>query len=81
MATIAALAWRYGINIKGAIMSNTVNDVDEVATLVKRLQRAGHGVRQLPDGGFLAHRWGMSVHLPDLAALQRFAHNVLGGKK
>lgn len=62
-------------------MSTTVNDVDEAATLVKRLQKAGHGVKQLQDGTWLAHRWGMSTTLPDLAGLRRFAHNVLGGTK
>ena len=62
--------------------TSTVNDVDDAATLVRRLQRAGHGARQLSDGGgWLVHRWGMSVHLPDLAALRRFAHNVLGETK
>lgn len=60
-------------------MSNTVNDVDQATMLVQRLQKAGHGCKQLPDGTWLAHRWGMSVHLPDLAALRRFANNVLGG--
>ena len=55
---------------------------DEADTLGARLQRAGHGARQLSDGsGWLVHRWGMSVQLPDLAALRRFANNVLGSTK
>ncbi len=54
---------------------------DEAAELVARLQKAGHGVRQLQDGTWLAHRWGMSVHLPDLAALRKFANNAIGGMK
>lgn len=62
-------------------MSNTVNDVDQADELVAKLQQAGHGARALPGGGWLVHRWGMSVHLPDMAALRRFAHNVLGGTK
>lgn len=61
--------------------TSTVNDVDDAAELVARLQKAGHGVRQLQDGTWLAHRWGMSVHLPDLAALRRFATNALGGTR
>ena len=62
--------------------TSTVNDVDEADTLVARLQKAGHGARQLADGsGWLVHRWGMSVHLPDITALRRFACNVLGGTK
>lgn len=59
--------------------TSTVNDVDQAATLVARLQKAGHGARQLADGTWLIHRWGLSVHLPNLEALKRFAHNVLGG--
>lgn len=62
-------------------MSITVNDVDEAAALVARLQRAGHGVRQLQDGTWLVHKWGMSTTLPDLDALRRFANTVLGGTK
>jgi hypothetical protein len=58
-----------------------ITSQDEADELVARLQKAGHGARALPDGGWLVHRWGMSVHLPDLAALRRFAHNVLGGTK
>ncbi|MBK7001282.1 MAG: hypothetical protein IPH35_15305 [Rhodoferax sp.] len=54
---------------------------DEADTLVARLQKAGHGARQLQDGTWLAHRWGLSVHLPDITALRRFANNVLGGTK
>ena len=47
---------------------------------IKLVKAFGHGTRQLSDGGgWLAHRWGLSVHLPDLAVLRRFAHNVLGG--
>lgn len=64
-------------------MSNVeqlITGQDEADVLAARLQKAGHGARRLSDGsGWLVHRWGMSVHLPDLAALRRFAHNVLGG--
>ncbi len=65
-------------------MSNVeqlITGQDEADELVTRLQKAGHGCKQLPDGTWLAHRWGMSVHLPDLAALKRFAHNILGSTK
>jgi len=44
--------------------------------LIAQLEKAGHHVHRLENNGFLAARWGMTLHCPDLAALVKFAKQV-----
>lgn len=45
------------------------------ATIIARLEKAGHTVSRL-ENGYLASRWGLTLHCPDLAALVGFAKQV-----
>jgi len=44
--------------------------------LIAKLEKAGHHVHRLENNGFLAARWGMTLHCPDLASLVQFARKL-----
>lgn len=46
------------------------------AMLIAQLEKRGHHVQRLPKNGYLASQWGLTVHLPDAAALAAFAKKV-----
>ena len=50
-------------------------DTARLATIAAKLELAGHIVQKF-ETGFLVSRWGMTMHLPDFAALEKFARQV-----
>lgn len=46
------------------------------ATLIERLQAAGHQVHQDRVGGFLVTRWGMTRHCIDGESLHAFVNQL-----
>lgn len=46
------------------------------ATLIEKLQAAGHDVHAGKAGDFTVSRWGMSRHCQDFESLQSFAQQV-----
>jgi hypothetical protein len=48
----------------------------KVATLIAAMALSGHEVHELTGGGFIAIRWGMPRHCPDVAALECFARQI-----
>jgi len=46
------------------------------AQLIAKLEKAGHHVHRLENSGFLAARWGLTQHCPDIASLVQFARKL-----
>jgi len=52
------------------------NPESHATQLIAGLAKAGHHVHRLENNGFLACRWGLTLHCPDLAALAQFARKL-----
>lgn len=63
------------------MIDTTVSTVDEktVAALKSRAALAGYELTALPDGSFVASRWGMHRDLAHAADAQRFLDRVSPG--
>ena len=62
------------IGIKPGLV--TPERLNDDALLIAQLEKRGHHVQRLPKNGYLASQWGLTVHLPDAAALAAFAQKV-----
>lgn len=64
-------------------MTDTTATVDPktIATLKARAARAGWELIPLPDGAFIASRWGMHRDLPHAEAVERFLVRVTPGNR
>lgn len=61
-----------GLNAANQKSQLEFNDAELIAQLAKR----GHHVQRLQKNGYLASQWGMTMHCPDFAALEKFARQV-----
>lgn len=59
----------------------TVVDAKTVATLKARAALAGWELTALPDGAFIASRWGMHRDLAHAEAVERFLVRVTPGNR
>ena len=55
--------------------TGTPDHIALLATITAKLELAGHVVQKL-ETGFLVNRWGLTLHCPDLPALEKFARQV-----